>query len=159
MIGVSRSAEMCSSLCEGLQAQILCGSDSNPLRGCHEKQVLRGWILAKWKRTLYNATFARLQKKASLNSAPLKFCFWTTSPPSTINCLQQEDNYYWTLLLRATLKLSCTVLFFSEDCDIFVQQKLISPVYLFNACPSCFGHSFIHIYNCIYLNIIYILYI
>lgn len=81
MIGVSRSAEMCSSLCEGLQAQILCGSGSNPLRGCHEKQVLRGWILAKWKRTLYNATFARLQTKKSISKlCPFKTLFLNNFP-------------------------------------------------------------------------------
>ncbi len=80
MIGVSRSAEMCSSLYEGLQAQILCGSDSNPLRGCHEKQVLRGWILAKCKRTLYKATFARFQKKSISKLCPFKILFLNNFP-------------------------------------------------------------------------------
>ncbi len=165
MIGVSRSAEMCSSLYEGLQAQILCGSDSNPLRGCHEKQVLRGWILAKWKRTLYKATFARFQKKSISKLCPFKILFLNNFPAfnNKLSATRRQ------LLLDSPAASNTQIImhshFFSEDCDIFVQQKLISPVYLFNACPSHFGHSFIYIYiylsisNCIYFYIIYILYI
>ncbi len=87
------------------------------------RKTSAAWVnFSKVEKDFVQCNICKIIKKASLNSAPLKHCFWITSQPSTINCLQQQDNYYWTHLLWATLKLSCIIL---EECDIFVQQKLI----------------------------------